>query len=93
MTGTGIFPGTVFSNVTGLTICFTETFWISSVDKKVKSTDVTSEATGFEMFMVGAAVELYWRGFGGLLQMPLSPQRFGSSLERLKKFFVGEVSG
>lgn len=40
-----------------------------------------------------AAVELYWRGFGGLLQMPLSPQRFGSSPERLKKFFASEVSG
>jgi hypothetical protein len=54
MTGTGTVPGNVLSNVIGLTICFTDRLWISSVDKSVKSTDVTSEATGFEIFMIGS---------------------------------------
>lgn len=40
-TGTGIAPGAILSKVTGLTICFTDTLRISSVDKKVKSTLVT----------------------------------------------------
>lgn len=65
-TGTGIAPGALFSKVTGLTICFTDTFRISSVDKKVKSTLVTSEATGFEIFMVGVGCGVWWWWGGGL---------------------------
>jgi len=51
-TGTGTFPGMTVSKVAGLTICLTESFVISSLQRKVKSTPVTSDATGFEMFIV-----------------------------------------